>query len=46
MIRRLILILLAVALAVPVLSSCGRKSDLRPPPGEEQSDFPRRYPSP
>jgi hypothetical protein len=31
-----------VALA---LAACGRKSDLRPPPGDEDSPYPRAYPS-
>ena len=43
MIRRILFALMLVAMTVP-LADCGRKSDPRPPPGEEQSDFPRRYP--
>jgi len=43
--RKLILILLALALAAPVLGACGRKGDLKPPPGAEDSDFPRPYPA-
>jgi predicted small lipoprotein YifL len=44
MTRRIVLALLLLAMALP-LADCGRKGDVRPPPGEEQSDFPRRYPS-
>ena len=42
--RRLVLLLLIAAIAAPVLSACGRKSELESPPGEEQQ-YPRRYPS-
>ena len=42
MIRRLILILLAVALAAPV-ASCGKKGSLHAPPGSDDNDFPRPY---
>jgi predicted small lipoprotein YifL len=40
--RRLILILLALALAAPV-AACGKKGSLHAPPGSEDSDFPRPY---
>jgi predicted small lipoprotein YifL len=36
-------LVLAAALAA-ALASCGKKGDVRPPPGEE-SDYPRTYPS-
>jgi predicted small lipoprotein YifL len=41
--RRLILIAVLLALIAP-LGACGRKGELRPPPGSEDSDFPRQYP--
>jgi predicted small lipoprotein YifL len=43
MILRLSFLLLAIALALPA-AACGRKGDLKPPPGAEDSDFPRAYP--
>jgi len=39
---RKIALILVVALA---LAACGRKGDLRPPPGDEDSPYPRAYPS-
>ncbi len=42
MIRRIILIMLTLALAAGI-SACGKKSNLEPPPGEK-SEFPRTYP--
>ncbi len=42
MIRRIILIMLTLALAAGI-SACGKKSDPEPPPGEK-SEFPRTYP--
>lgn len=39
--RRLALLLLCAALALPV-AACGRKGQPEPPPG---SDFPRTYPA-
>ncbi len=42
MIRRIILVMLALALAAGI-SACGKKGDLEPPPGKK-SEFPRTYP--
>ncbi len=42
MIRRILLVMLALALAASI-PACGKKSDLEPPPGEK-SEFPRTYP--
>jgi hypothetical protein len=42
--RTLVLILVAIALALP-MAACGRKSEVKPPPGQEsESDYPRQYP--
>ena len=42
--RALILILVAFALVLP-MAGCGKKGNLKPPPGQEtESDYPRQYP--
>jgi predicted small lipoprotein YifL len=44
MIRRIVFLLLALAIVGPTLAACGKKpAELEPPVGE-QSDFPRKYP--
>ena len=41
--RRLLIFLLALSLALPALSACGRKGPPEPPEG---STYPRPYPDP
>ncbi len=42
--RKHLLILLILVVALPVLSACGKKGSLKNPEGQK-SDFPRKYPS-
>ncbi|MDP6175166.1 MAG: hypothetical protein QGF09_13460 [Rhodospirillales bacterium] len=42
--RKHLLILLILVVALPVLSACGKKSALKYPEGEK-TDYPRQYPS-
>ncbi|HVG82029.1 MAG TPA: lipoprotein [Methylomirabilota bacterium] len=41
--NRLVLLLIAMSLALPALSACGRKGPPEPPEG---STYPRQYPNP
>ena len=41
--RRLVLLLIALSLALPAVSACGRKGPPEPPEG---STYPRQYPDP
>jgi predicted small lipoprotein YifL len=41
--HRLLLLLMALTLALPVLSACGRKGPPEPPEG---TTYPRQYPDP
>jgi predicted small lipoprotein YifL len=42
--RRVTVVALLAALALP-LAACGKKGPLDPPPGAEDSQFPRQYPT-
>jgi predicted small lipoprotein YifL len=42
--KRLTLLTLLAALALP-MAGCGKKAPLDPPPGAEDSPFPRAYPT-
>ncbi|MBT3989475.1 MAG: hypothetical protein HON14_06365 [Rhodospirillaceae bacterium] len=42
--RKWIFALLVVLMTLPMLSACGKKGKLEPPPGEK-SDYPREYPT-
>ena len=44
MTRRIAALLIVAALAASI-AACGRKGDLKPPPGNEDSSFPRSYPA-
>jgi predicted small lipoprotein YifL len=44
-VRRALLVLLALALAAPLLAACGRVGPPRPPGPPEQITFPRTYPA-
>jgi predicted small lipoprotein YifL len=39
------MILIATAVITASLAACGRKGDVRAPPGDEDSDYPRPYPA-
>jgi len=42
--RRIAALVIIVALTASI-AACGRKGDLKPPPGDEDSPFPRSYPA-
>tara|TARA_B100000315_G_scaffold260520_1_gene322561 strand:+ start:11145 stop:11300 length:156 start_codon:yes stop_codon:yes gene_type:complete len=42
--QKWVLPLLVVLMTLPILSACGKKSELDRPPGEK-TDYPRKYPS-
>ena len=42
--RRIAALMIVVALAASI-AACGRKGDLKPPPGDEDPSFPRSYPA-
>ena len=44
MIRLILIVVLAIALAVP-LAACGKKGSIEAPP-KKKSEFPRQYPRP
>lgn len=43
--RRLVLTLLALAMAAPILAACGRSGPPRPPGPPDQITYPRIYPA-
>jgi predicted small lipoprotein YifL len=44
--QKALLALFTCAVIATSLAACGRRNDLHPPPGAEDSDYPRAYPAP
>lgn len=43
--RMFLSLALALALAAPALAACGKRpTDLEPPPGHQEGEYPRKYP--